>query len=110
VQVEITFCPALRTLQCFEEDEDEPKPCTILNITMVQVEASRVRGTMASYWDPDCDCHTRTEFEGTLSGNRISGTFSSRRASPDRRVLTGEWEATRKEELSDVSIGTPEPG
>jgi hypothetical protein len=105
-EVEITFSPALRMLQALDENQDEPKPCTILDITLIQVEGGRVRGTMAPYWDPDCDCRAQTLFEGKLSGNRISGTFVTRRASTDRRLLTGEWETQRKKVHGDVSIGT----
>ena len=107
-EVEITFSPALRMLQSIEEHEDEPKPCTILDITLVQVEGGRVRGTMAPYWDPDCDCRAQTVFEGKLSSDRIRGTFTSRRASTDRRLLTGEWEVVRKEVPGEVSTGTPQ--
>jgi hypothetical protein len=105
-EVEITFSPALRMLQDNEVNKAEPKPCTILDITVVQVEGERVRGTIAPYWDPDCDCRARTVFDGKLSGDRVSGTFSIQRASTDRRLLTGEWEAVRKEVPNDVSIGT----
>ena len=107
-EVEITFSPALRMLQSIEEHEDEPKPCTILDITLVQVEGGRVRGTIAPYWDPDCDCRAQTVFEGKLSSDRIRGTFTSRRASTDRRLLTGEWEVVRKEVPDEVSTGTPQ--
>lgn len=105
-EVEITFSPALQMLQALEENKNEPKPCTILDITVVEVEGDRVRGTMAPYWDPDCDCRAQTVFEGKLSSDRIRGTFTSRRASTDRRLLTGEWEVVRKEIPDEVSIGT----
>jgi Flp pilus assembly protein CpaB len=62
---------------------------------VVRVEDERVEGTMAPYWDPDCDCRAQTLFEGTISGNRITGSFSTRRESSDRRILTGKWEAER---------------
>jgi hypothetical protein len=52
---------------------------------------------MAPYWDPDCDCRAQTVFEGKISGNRITGSFSSRRESSDRRLLTGEWRVEREQ-------------
>jgi len=97
-EVEITFSPSLRLLHdAAAKDELEPKPCTVIDITLVRVEGGQVRGTMAPYWDPDCNCRARTVFEGKLSGNRITGTFSSRRESSDRRILTGQWRVNREQ-------------
>lgn len=96
-EVEITFSPALRLLHDTSAKNGlEPKPSTVIDITLVRVEGTRVRGIMAAYWDPDCDCRARTVFEGKISGNRIAGTFSTQRASSDRRLLTGQWQATRE--------------
>lgn len=95
-EVEITFSPSLHLLrEPTAKNEIDPKPSTVIDITVVRVEGNWVRGTMAPYWDPDCDCQARTLFEGKISGNRITGTFSTQRASTDRRILTGKWEATR---------------
>jgi hypothetical protein len=105
-EVEITFSPALSLTREAEapdliksdlgDDESAPKPCTILNIRVVRVDHDRVRGTMEPYWDPDCDCRARTEFEGKVSGNRITGTFTSRRESSDRRLIAGQWRVDRE--------------
>jgi hypothetical protein len=103
-EVEITFSPALwlsREASVADypkthPDELSPTPCTTIGITVVRIENDLVRGTMAPYWDPDCDCRAETVFEGKLAGNRITGTFSTRRQSADRRVLTGEWRVDRK--------------
>jgi hypothetical protein len=95
-EVEITFSPSLRLLQgAPATDELLPKTTTVIDIKLVRVEGSRVWGTMAPYWDPDCDCRARTVFEGEIVGNRITGTFSTQRASADRRILTGQWLAIR---------------
>lgn len=96
-EVEITFSPSLHLLHHeTEENKYEPKPCTVIDITLVRVEDGRVRGSMAPYWDPDCDCRARTLFEGKISGDRITGTFTTQRASTDRRLLNGEWLAARE--------------
>ena len=104
-EVEITFSPTLRLahdaasadgLKRTEEDYDTD-PCTVLTIKVVRVERDEVRGTISPYWDPDCDCRAQTMFEGKVSGDRISGTFSSRRESSDRRILSGEWQVDRQD-------------
>jgi hypothetical protein len=103
-EVEMTFSPALRLAQDANSvnaskrpsDAPVPKPCTTVDISVVKIEADQVRGTMAPYWDPDCNCRARTVFEGTVSGDTITGTFTSRRESSDRRLLTGEWRVERE--------------
>src|SRR5918994_622716 len=96
-EVEITFSPTLHLLQeATAENELDGKTCTHIDISVVRVEGAGVRGTMVPYWDPDCDCRATTEFEGKVTGDRITGTFTTRRASSDRRVLLGQWEATRR--------------
>ena len=100
-EVEITFSPSLHLLrEAGTKDEPTPDTCTVLDIKLVRVEGNRLRGTMAPYWDPDCDCEARTTFEGRISGDRIDGTFSTQRASSDRRILTGKWQATREGGIS----------
>jgi hypothetical protein len=98
-EVEITFSPALHLLrEASAKDELQAKPCTAIDIRLVRIEGGRIRGTMAPYWDPDCDCRATTVFEGQLSDEGIAGTFSTRRASADRRILTGKWQASRESE------------
>lgn len=95
-EVEMSFAPALRL---YGESSEEPlprTPCTTLDIAVVRVAATTVRGTLAPYWDPDCDCRTRTVFEGVVIGDSIAGTFSSRRESWEMPLLTGRWFAVRQ--------------
>jgi hypothetical protein len=102
--VEITFSPTLRLTHdapsadptIGSADELDPHPTTVINIRVVVVEADSLRGTMALYWDPDCNCQAQTVFEGKISGNQITGTFTSRRGASDRRLLTGAWRAERE--------------
>ena len=61
-------------------------PCTVIDITLVRVESRRIRGTMAPYWDPDCNCRTRTVFEGELSGDSVSGNSARRESRSYCRV------------------------
>jgi hypothetical protein len=105
-EVEITFSPSLRAARNASAadgnknhpaDDLEPDACTTIALTLVRVERNRVRGTMAPYWDPDCDCRAQTVFEGMISGDSISGSFSSRRESSDRRLLTGQWRVQREQ-------------
>lgn len=105
-EVEITFSPSLRAGRYasaadgnknHHTDNLEPDACTTIALTLVRVEQDRVLGTMAPYWDPDCDCRAQTVFEGKISGNIIAGTFSSRRESSDRRLLTGQWRVEREQ-------------
>jgi hypothetical protein len=105
-EVEITFSPALSLTReaaaadlrksHLGDDESGPRPCTVLDIRVVRIEHDRVRGTMEPYWDPDCECRARTVFEGKVSGNRVTGTFTSHRESSDHRVLTGKWYVERE--------------
>jgi hypothetical protein len=105
-EVEITFSPALEMarrssavdeLNRDRDDTLDPDPCTVLTIKMVRIEHDQVRGSMAAYWDPDCNCRTQTVFQGKISGNRIAGTFTSRRESNDRRILMGVWQVDRED-------------
>jgi hypothetical protein len=94
--VHMTFAPALRL---YGESADAPlarAPCTSIDIAIVRVAGNAVRGTLAPYWDPDCDCRTRTIFEGEVMGDSIAGTFSSRRESRNMPVLMGTWYAIRE--------------
>ena len=97
-EVEITFSPSLYLMResTAKEDVSRKQP-TVIDIRVVRVEADKVRGIMAGYWDPDCDCQAQSVFEGKIEGNRITGTFETQRGSSDRRILKGKWEALRKE-------------
>ena len=74
----MTFSPTLR-LYGEAADEDLPRqPCSIIDIAVVRLDGPKIRGTLAPYWDPDCDCRTLTVFEGELSGQRVQGSFTSK--------------------------------
>ena len=102
-EVEITFSPSLylsREAQAADypkaySEELPTQPCTHVGITVVRIEGDQVRGRMAPYWDPDCDCRAYTVFEGKLKGNSITGTFSTRRESSQTPSVTGGWRVER---------------
>jgi hypothetical protein len=94
-QVEMSFSPALRL---YGESKEEPlsrTPCTTIDIAIVRVQGNTVRGTLAPYWDPDCECRTRTVFEGEVMRDSIAGTFTSHREVESAPVLKGIWFAVR---------------
>jgi hypothetical protein len=96
-EVEITFSRALRLYGDPPEEELPRSPCRVINISLVRLEAGTIRGALAPYWDPDCECRAVTVFEGKLSApDRVEGTFTSRQA-PDAPVrLSGRWAAERR--------------
>jgi hypothetical protein len=103
-EVEITFSPALSSARTsgtvdpkgVDVTEADPKPCTIIDLKVVKVEDGHVQGATVPFWDPDCNCRARTEFEGTLAEGHITGTFTTRREATQNRLLTGHWRADRK--------------
>jgi hypothetical protein len=102
-EVEITFSPALSSAPGAasvdprkRSENEDPKPRTLIDLSVVKVESGHLRGTTVPYWDPDCDCRARTKFEGTLSQSHITGTFTVRREASDNRLLTGHWLADRE--------------
>jgi hypothetical protein len=66
-----------------------------LAIRFVRAEGGRVSGQLEPYRDPDCACPVSTVFEGTVSGDRIEGTFTTR-GSPAHGTATGTWRVRRK--------------
>ena len=96
-EVDMTFSPALHV---YGDDETaDPalrrQPCTVIDIAVVRIEQRKIRGILAPYWDPDCDCRARTIFEGELVDDHIAGIFTSRRDA-DSIPVTGSWFANRR--------------
>ena len=95
-EVEIAFA---RSLRLYGDPPEEPLPREsrrVLEIALVRVDAGAIRGVLAPYWDPDCECQTISVFEGRLTGpGTVEGTFTSRPA-PDGPIrLAGRWAAER---------------
>lgn len=66
-----------------------------LTIRFVRFEGDRVSGMMDPYTDPECSCPVTTRFEGTVRGDRIGGTFTTRGA-PAADSVTGTWSVERQ--------------
>lgn len=95
-QVEMTFAPALRLYgEGGAEQELARRPCTTIDIAVVRVELGAIRGTMAPYWHPACDCRVSSVFEGRLQGSEITGSFVTRRESGGAVLSTGRWRVER---------------
>jgi hypothetical protein len=95
-EVEITFASSLRVYGDSAEEPLPRSPCLVIDIALVRVDAGTIRGTLAPYLDPDCECQTLTVFEGRLiQPGRVEGTFTSRAAPEGPVQLAGRWVAER---------------
>ncbi len=96
-QVEMTFAPALRLYGEVADGADlSRRPCATLDIAVVRVQGASIRGTLAPYWNPTCDCRTVSVFDGEIAGARISGTFVTRREGADAALWSGRWQLERE--------------
>ena len=71
------------------------QPPQVLTIRFVRVMDGTIRGRLDPYIAPDCNCRVTTTFTGTIQGDRISGTYSTRGEGRDLPV-TGQWEVRRR--------------
>ncbi len=65
----------------------------ILQIERVHVEGGKLTGRLLPYEDPNCQCVVSTDFEGTIDGDTITGTFTVKAASGS--VRRGRWRISR---------------
>jgi len=66
----------------------------VLTIKLVRVSGDTVSGVLDAYRDPQCDCPVVTTFVGTINGDTIDGTFSTR-GSQAAAPQTGTWRVKR---------------
>jgi hypothetical protein len=66
----------------------------VLTIRLVKVSGDTVSGVLDAYRDPQCDCAVETTFTGTLTGDTITGTFTTR-GSQSNAPQTGTWRVKR---------------
>ncbi|HKC40971.1 MAG TPA: hypothetical protein VKC15_15630 [Gemmatimonadales bacterium] len=71
------------------------RPMTeVLTISFVRVDQGRVNGTLAPYADPQTGARLLTTFNGQMSGNTITGTYTTRLTSGETQ--TGRWSVQRR--------------
>ena len=99
-QVEMTFAPALELYGDEVACELPREPCTTIDIAVVRVEDGTIRGTLAPYWNPACDCRTVSVFEGRRTDGRIAGTFVTGREGGEAVLSTGRWQVERAGQAS----------
>ena len=71
---------------------DPPAP-PVLAIRFVHAEDGTIDGMLEPYWDPQCRCEVVTVFHGRQQGDRLSGSFTSRRDGIDSH---GRWQMKRR--------------
>jgi len=72
----------------------EHPPSELIGITFVEIRGGAVEGLLEPYRDPDCGCRLVTRFEGTLHGDTIAGTFTSRHVEGGA-ITRGQWRVVR---------------
>ena len=72
-----------------------PATAQVLTIKLVRVSGDTVSGVLDAYRDPECDCAVVTTFTGTLTGDTIDGTFTTR-GTQSAAPQSGTWRVTRK--------------
>lgn len=78
----------------------EHPPSELIGITFVAIRGGLVEGQLEPYRDPDCGCRLMTRFNGTLRGDTISGTYTSRHLEGGA-ITHGQWRVTRYAMASD---------
>jgi hypothetical protein len=68
----------------------------VLTIKLVRVSGDTVSGVLDAYRDPQCDCPVETSFTGTLTGDTIDGTFTTRGTAANA-PQTGTWRVKRNQ-------------
>jgi len=67
---------------------------TPLKIDFVNVKDGQVRGTIAPYTDPACNCQVETTFLGNRSGEEIAGSFETKLGATGK-TQSGTWQVKR---------------
>ena len=67
----------------------------VLSIAFIRATGGGVHGRLAPYRDPDCDCELETRFEGSIKGDVMEGTYTSRPVDGGKEQV-GTWKVKRK--------------
>lgn len=88
-----------------QAQHDRPDLLHEVRFHSMRISGQRVEGTVEQYRDPDCGCDLETSFKGELTGDRISGIFTSREVGKDSLLFinkaqdgtayTGRWQVQR---------------
>jgi hypothetical protein len=65
----------------------------VLRISFVRVAQGRVTGVLEPYVAPDCQCRVTTSFSGTIQGDVVEGTFTTRGSGGLEQ--SGRWRVSR---------------
>jgi hypothetical protein len=65
-----------------------------LRVTFVAVKHASVSGQMERYTDPTCKCEVETQFDGTVDGNEIGGTYTTKAVATGTE-MHGTWRVAR---------------
>ena len=73
---------------------------SVLKISFIRKEGSKVSGTLDPFRDPNCGCQVTTTFEGAfVDAHTIEGTFSTAPLQVGPKVTNGTWKVTRVKRL-----------
>jgi hypothetical protein len=73
---------------------------SVLKISFIRKEGSKVAGSLDPFRDPDCACRVVSTFEGTFTDSRtIEGTFTTVPVVAGPKVTGGRWKVTRVKRL-----------
>lgn len=76
------------------DHERHARSVDMLTVRFVRIEGGTVRGALEPYVAPDCACTVTTVFNGTVNGDRIEGTYTTR--GPRNLLQDGRWSAARR--------------
>jgi hypothetical protein len=76
--------------------EEHVRSTELLTVRFVRIDGSAVRGILEPYIAPDCQCSVTTVFRGTVTGDRVEGTYTTR--GPNDLVQEGRWSAARRKQ------------
>ena len=74
--------------------DEHVRSSELLTVSFVRLDGGAIRGMLEPYIAPDCRCPVTTVFRGTVSSDRVEGTYTTR--GPGNLVQEGRWSAARR--------------